>query len=254
VYSALWARREFQALSPDARLVYLNLRTGTQSNLAGIGYVYREALVQETGLDTPALEAALGALEKMPTPAASWIVREGPIVWVRDHLNDSPAREDDPNIRNSKHRAAIGYILGGLPADSLIVKKFRRYYNLGTDRVSHAPSRRPSHRVADSPEIGDGDGEGEGEGDRRGGEPRSPDGSLSPSLHSGSPSPTPSNPLRGKERPNGHQAGVESPPENLIAEAVAGLRRTHPNASEDVLRAIARDWLLETKGKPGGWW
>lgn len=176
IYSALWSRRDFQALTPSARLVYLNLRTGTQSNLAGIGYVYREAIEQETGLDGGSLEGALGELEKMPTPSRSWIVREGTIVWVRDHLSDSPARESDPNVTNSKHRAAIGYILGSLPSGSPIVKKFRRYYNFGTDRVSHGPSRRGSHAPSHSPEIGDRRtekeiGEGESERENQGGVP-----------------------------------------------------------------------------------
>jgi hypothetical protein len=174
IYSADWAQRDFQGLSPNARLVYLCLRTGTQSNLAGIGYVYLEALEQETGLDRGALAAALSELEKQPTPNASWIVREGSIVWVRRHMKDSPTREIDPNMKNERHITAINRLLGTLPRDSVLLKKFRRYNKIPRDRVSDTSSytqpHRVSHEVPLSPEKEIGEREKDsGDRKRRGG-------------------------------------------------------------------------------------
>src|SRR5262249_48774822 len=67
---ALWGEPRFQALSADARLLLLNLRTGSASNLAGIGYVYVEALERETGL-TPG-EIRNGSASSRRLASWSW--------------------------------------------------------------------------------------------------------------------------------------------------------------------------------------
>ena len=75
---AKWGDPAFRRLTPHARLLLLALLTGSSSSLAGIGLAYGEALTAETGLTPAEIEAAYGELERHPTPARSFIVREGP--------------------------------------------------------------------------------------------------------------------------------------------------------------------------------
>lgn len=147
---AKWGDATFQRLSSDARLLLMALLTGSTSSLAGIGHAYTEALIEETGLSSVQIEGAFAELEKQPTPARSFVVREGSVVWVRDALADDPARGDDPDIRNPKHLTAIETILGSLPRTSGVVKKFRTYYKLDRRTVSRPVSPALSATVADS--------------------------------------------------------------------------------------------------------
>jgi hypothetical protein len=133
---AKWGDPDFKRLSPDARLLLLALITGSSSSLAGIGHAYTEALADETGLSSAQIEAAYGELEKKPTPARSFVVREGSVVWVRDALADDPSRGEDPDVRNPKHLTAIETILGSLPRGLGVVRKFRAYYKLDRHTVS----------------------------------------------------------------------------------------------------------------------
>jgi hypothetical protein len=142
---ALWNEGDFQALTPPAKLALLALSTGTLSNMAGIGFYYPEALARETGLTGEAIEAALGELEKRPSPARSFVVRDLGVVWVRDLLRADPAREGDPEIKNPKHRTAIETILASLPRDSMAVKKFRDSYHFRVHTPSHTPPRKAAH-------------------------------------------------------------------------------------------------------------
>jgi hypothetical protein len=145
-----WGDPDFRRLSPNARLLLLALSTGPTSSLAGIGHAYTQALVEETGLSAPEIEGAFGELEKLPTPARSFVMREGSVVWVRDQLADDPSRGDDPEIRNPKFLTAIETILGSLPRGSAVVKKFRIHYKLDPQRVSRTSSRTVSPTVVDS--------------------------------------------------------------------------------------------------------
>lgn len=140
---ATWADPDFQALTPSAKLVLLALSTGSLSNLAGVTFYYPEALERETGLTGEVIEAAMGELEKRPSPARSFVVRDLGVVWLRDQLRSDPAREGDPEIRNPQHRTAIENILASLPRDSVAVKKFRDSYHFR----SHTPSPRPPRRA-----------------------------------------------------------------------------------------------------------
>jgi hypothetical protein len=139
---ATWAAPDFQALTPQAKLVLLALSTGSLSNLAGLAFYYPAALERETGLTADVIEAALGELEKRPSPARSFVVRDLGVVWIRDLLRADPAREGDPEIKNPQHRTAIENILASLPRDSMAVKKFRDSYHFRSHTPSHRPPRR----------------------------------------------------------------------------------------------------------------
>jgi hypothetical protein len=141
-------------VSADARLLLVNLRTGSSSNLPGINHVYQEALERETGLSPGEIRNAFAELQK-----GGFVVFDRGVAWVKDQLKTDPSREDDPNCTNPKHRTNIESVLGSLPRESLAVKKFREYYKFPAHRVSRTPSRTPSHTPSDtvgvSPEIGD---------------------------------------------------------------------------------------------------
>ena len=186
---ALWADPEFQALSANAKLTFLALSTGSHSNLAGISFLSLDTLQRETLLSREETEAALAELEKRPSPARSFIMRDAsPVVWVRNLLRDDPSREKDDgghergtDVRNKKHRTAIETILGSLPKASPVVRKFRVYYNFLAHRVSDRVSDTPSHTPYDSrilePETETGDGNRRGEsarGERGDGSPLAP--------------------------------------------------------------------------------
>src|SRR4030095_3558910 len=92
------------------------------SNLAGIAYVYQEALERETGLTPGEIRSASAELEK-----AGFVVFDQGVAWVKDQLATDPRRENDPARINPTHRPAIESILGSLPRGSIAVKKFRDY-------------------------------------------------------------------------------------------------------------------------------
>jgi hypothetical protein len=150
----MWVEDDFQRLSPPAKLVLLALSTGSLSNLAGLAFYYPEALERETGLTGDAIEAAMGELEKRPTPARSFVVCDLGVVWIRDLLRSDPAREGDPEIKNQKHRTAIQSILASLPRDSAAVKKFRDAYHFRSHTPSHRPRRKASHGAPATPPEG----------------------------------------------------------------------------------------------------
>jgi hypothetical protein len=138
----LWENTEFQRLTPNARYVYMNLTSGSLSSFAGIGLLYIEALQRETGLRIAELENALAELEKTPTPARSWIVRDLGVVWVRRQLMSDPAIEKAGGSPSAAQQIGIATHLGSLPQDSAAVRKFRRYHSFTGTCVALEASRR----------------------------------------------------------------------------------------------------------------
>ena len=110
----------FQKLSPEARLVLITLRLGPQTNAAGIFYCYTEVLVHQTGLAQEAVERALEQLQ-----TASWISRDGLVIWVRNALRDDPLMR----LKDEKHLTAVIRAIAGLP-DLPIVREFCDCYGL----------------------------------------------------------------------------------------------------------------------------
>jgi hypothetical protein len=142
---AMWGDPRFQGVSADAKLLYLNLRTGSSSNLPGIAYVYAEALARETGLTQGEIRNAIAELQK-----GGLVLFDRGVAWVKDQLSTDPSRENDDEITNPKHRANIETILGSLPRESLAVKKFRVRYKFPVRRVSRTTPDRPDDRPPDT--------------------------------------------------------------------------------------------------------
>jgi hypothetical protein len=156
VYSSMLSHPDYTVLSPHARLTLLTLRIGGQSTPAGIGRVYMDALVTETGLSRRRVEEALVELEERPSREAPWILRDGNLIWIRNALRFDPTL----TLRNRNHVPTVQRALAALPRSSPVVERFRRYYVLpelreatpvasamASDGLSpfHPPSHPPSH-------------------------------------------------------------------------------------------------------------
>jgi hypothetical protein len=138
IYSALPDDPDFQRLSPHARLVLYTCRLCAQAGPAAIFRYYPQLLSAQTGLPPRHLERALQELETPPLSAPPWIIREGPILWVRNGLRH------DPNVKlaDHKHRTAIDRAISSLP-NLPIVARFCQYYEI-TSPFQGPPPQGPS--------------------------------------------------------------------------------------------------------------
>ena len=81
VEKAIWADPEFEALPPDAKLLYLWAFTNPLCGLAGIYKVSEIRMQRDTGLPGARASKALAQLAD-----ATFVVREGPRLWVRSRV------------------------------------------------------------------------------------------------------------------------------------------------------------------------
>jgi hypothetical protein len=145
VYSSMLSHPDYQVLSPYARLTLLTLRVGGQSTSAGIGRVYMDALVAETGLSRRRVQEALVELEQQPSRETPWILRDGKLVWIRNGLRFDPTL----TLSNSNHVPTVQRAVAALPRSSPVVQQFRRYYGLPElGEETPAPSHGVSHPVS----------------------------------------------------------------------------------------------------------
>lgn len=127
IFSAMLDDPDYQRLTSDARLVLLTLRLCAQAGAAAIFRFYPTVLAEQAGLEIERVEKALIELSSSPSSAESWVVREGPIVWVRNGLRY------DPNLRlaDPKHRKSVERAVQALPRLD-IVASFCEYYGLAS--------------------------------------------------------------------------------------------------------------------------
>lgn len=128
IFSALVDDPDFQALSPQARHVFLTLRVCLQLGPAGIFRYYPAILAEQTGLDPEVIDKALAELA-----AGRWVIREGPILWIRNALRHDPAMR----LSDAKHRKTVDRWLSGLPKLHIVLT-FCDYY--GIPRPFDGPS------------------------------------------------------------------------------------------------------------------
>jgi hypothetical protein len=129
IYVSLWDDPDFLKLSPEAKLIFLNLRTGTQTNMPCIYRFYEEAIREQTGYSDRVIDTVLDTLCD-----TGWIQIEEGILWVKNALRH------DPNIffNNPLHVEAIKNILRGLPKLKIVID-FCTYY--GIEKPYEIPSQ-----------------------------------------------------------------------------------------------------------------
>lgn len=120
IYVSLWDDVEFRKFTPNEKLVFLNLRTGSLSNIPCLYHYYIETIEWQTGIRRKRILEALQTLT-----AANWIALQDGIVWVRKGLRF------DPNIvlTNEKHLVAVKKIILSLPKLQ-IVRDFLDFYKI----------------------------------------------------------------------------------------------------------------------------
>ena len=137
IYVSLWEDRDFQALTPMAKLVLLNLRTSPLSNMPCIYPIYIEAIQKQTGLSETVIKEALIVLCK-----ANWIEYEDGIVWVRKGLKFDPAI----SIHNDSHVRAIRKVVRSLPRLS-IVDSFLAFYGISMEEDESKPTKKTTSKT-----------------------------------------------------------------------------------------------------------
>lgn len=149
IHSSLLDDPGFQLLSANARLVFLTLRLCRDSSTSGIFRFYSAVLVEQTGLERKAVDAALDELAAGEKPWA-YIDRAASVVWLRNGLRFDPSI----NLRNRKHLAGINNSLLSLPSTDL-ASRFSAYYELpatgGEFRLEppkEEPARKPNGDAA----------------------------------------------------------------------------------------------------------
>jgi hypothetical protein len=139
VYSSIWDDPDFQQLTPEEKLILLNLRTGPLSNMPVIYHYYTEAIQRQTGVSATVINRVLDTLCHTPSDSP-WIGLQDGIVWVRKGLKYDPAIY----LNNPLHVKAIKNILLSFPKLQ-IVKDFIDFYQLDIPYPipSHIPSDKP---------------------------------------------------------------------------------------------------------------
>jgi hypothetical protein len=148
LYACTVDHPDFQALTPNARLVFFVLRLGTMGNIASCFLLHATVLSEQTGLTAEELEAALRELERKPSARAPWIVRDRSVCWIRNGLRF------DPNFveENTNHVKGVRRAIAALPSSSQVVRKFRRYYKqIALGAPSVPPRQAPSVPPQGSP-------------------------------------------------------------------------------------------------------
>ncbi len=195
IFSALVDDPDFQRLSARARHVFLTLRVCPQVGPAGIFRYYPAILTEQTGLDLEEIDKALTELS-----AGQWILREGPILWLRNALRHDPyIRPSDP-----KHRKTIERWVSGLPKLDIVLS-FCDYY--GITRPFEDPAKthgRPRQQEKEKEKDSQKDSQKEQEEEEHEGE-EAGDGSPAPPLSlsrpSSKPTPTTTPPLSDRFSP-----------------------------------------------------
>jgi hypothetical protein len=158
IFSALVDDPDFQRLSARARHVFLTLRVCPQLGPAGIFRHYPAVLAEQAGYDLDEIEKALSELA-----AGRWIIREGPILWLRNALRH------DPSIRlsDAKHRKTVYRWISGLPKLGIVLT-FCDYYEMarpfeGPEKALPRPSAQEKEKDSESEKDKETDSESEKE-------------------------------------------------------------------------------------------
>jgi len=142
IYSSLWDNPDFLKLSPEEKLVFINLRTSPLSHMPCIYIYYKEAISKHTGLSVDVIDRVLHRLSDSLSHNP-WITYRDGIMWVRNGL------KYDPNIsmKNERQVIAIKNYLKTLPP-STIIEEFCNYYGIGYP-IAYSIAERVAIRIKD---------------------------------------------------------------------------------------------------------
>jgi hypothetical protein len=139
---------DFQLLSSDERLAFYTLKFSPLGNVAGI-FVYHPGVGERhSGLPRGRFEAALKGLEE-----GRWIVREGPLIWIRNGLRFEPGY----SMADSNKKKGIEKLLCGLPNMRLLQQFAESYGCEAPSGPLRSPFEAPSKPSASPPPYKDPD-------------------------------------------------------------------------------------------------
>jgi len=152
IFRVLLDDPDYQSLTPSARLTLVTVKLDLGA--PGIGVIYGEQLVVQTGLTRDEIEGALTELE-----AARWIKRSGYVLWLKNGLRFEPSFSS----RSAASRTHVQRTIAGLPATPLTAE-FRAAYREWFD-TDDAHSDMPNLREqgpTEAPAVGPSEGPTEG--------------------------------------------------------------------------------------------
>lgn len=128
---------DYQALSSDARLVFLTLKLNLGPS--GIDVFYLPVLEPQTGLAPADIERAMTELCD-----AGWVRRERNVIWIVEGLKYEPSLR----LSNANHLPTIQEHLRSLPRLA-IVSAFRQHYGLEQPAGADPKPPEPHHGEPD---------------------------------------------------------------------------------------------------------
>ena len=134
VYRSLWHRSDFQALSSDAKSVFIYAKTCPAGSLVGIFRLRSQDIRDDHGIPLKRSEAALRELE-----TAGFISRDRAWVWIIDALETTP----NVSLWNPNHLNAVQKALAQVPNG--LAERCRRLYAIcAPERVEDEPMPEPT--------------------------------------------------------------------------------------------------------------
>lgn len=97
IESTLWRAPGFRRLSPDARFLYVYLRTNDHTHLSGLYFIHIDDMIIETGMDK---DRILGALEELNQNRITHYDPEVAFVWVLGMLRFRSPKLDQAVVKH----------------------------------------------------------------------------------------------------------------------------------------------------------
>lgn len=131
IYTVLGEDPDFQALGPDAQLVWFHLKLKLGASGIDVLHAAEAVLAERMGMasgwheDGMAMACGRVADALSRLQSGGWLIRDGSVLWLRNALKYEPSRM----LSVPNHRKSILAHIAGLPKRS-IVNDFARFYEL----------------------------------------------------------------------------------------------------------------------------
>jgi hypothetical protein len=97
IESTLWGRPDFRKLSPDARFLYVYLRTNHHTHLSGLYFIHIEDMMADTGMDK---DQVIKALEELDQHRIAHYDPEVAYIWVLGFLRFRSPKLDQAVVKH----------------------------------------------------------------------------------------------------------------------------------------------------------